>query len=358
MLLGDFDSAERELKFAVEYAGREDYQLVIAVSAGMIALLYSTQGRVMESAHYLEIEARQVVSGPMTKVIRTAGKTARLINAVESLDHDAALRAYEEIDDPLAELETWPFIVYALCLWHRGFGDPHATLDLVHRLRRTEWHDVPDGSISYLMLAGAEACSLLSLGQFDLAYKAVADLDVPMADNMKIRIQIENGDYEWALRKPDLVNSSNTPSLRVERLLLSFMANDAVRNRSAAAAALRQALAVSDIAGNYREYLYLPLRQLSSYLSEVPGLQLVIEAIETTGIIYEDLSANPAVALSTRELEVVRSLALHPTYAKVAEHLFVSTSTVKTHVASIHKKLGTRQRADLLRVAASHGLLD
>lgn len=358
MLTGDFDRAEHELKFAVQFADRQSLHFLVAASAGSLGLLYSVQGRIAESRHLIGLESRQTVVGPTSRILRTAGRTARLINAIESLDRDAAFEAFEAIDDPLSELETWPFILYAMCLWHRVFGDPHAILDLVHRLRRTEWHDVPDGSISDDMVAAAESWSLLRLGQVELALKAIDPIDGPVADAMRIRIQIASGDYEQAVHTTDLVTKANSPALRVERLLLSFEGNDAIRNRGAATTALRHSLAVSQMAGNFSEYLSLPTQLLASYVADVPGIEAVISAIETSGFIHEKAPTLATTDLSKRELEVLRSLALRPTYAKVAEHLFVSISTVKTHVASIHKKLGTRERADLMRLAATMGMLD
>ncbi len=55
----------------------------------------------------------------------------------------------------------------------------------------------------------------------------------------------------------------------------------------------------------------------------------------------------PAVPLSERELEVARVIALGRTNAEIAAELFISLSTVKTHVASIQNKLGVRNRVEI-----------
>lgn len=56
-------------------------------------------------------------------------------------------------------------------------------------------------------------------------------------------------------------------------------------------------------------------------------------------------AADPA--LSSRETEVVRAIAVGRTNAEIAAELFISLSTVKTHLASIQAKLGVRNRVEV-----------
>jgi DNA-binding CsgD family transcriptional regulator len=56
---------------------------------------------------------------------------------------------------------------------------------------------------------------------------------------------------------------------------------------------------------------------------------------------------DPRLALlSPAERKVLRELASHRTLQEIAEHLYVSRYTIKTHVASIYAKLGVRTRAE------------
>ncbi|MFC6345397.1 LuxR C-terminal-related transcriptional regulator, partial [Nocardioides hankookensis] len=64
-----------------------------------------------------------------------------------------------------------------------------------------------------------------------------------------------------------------------------------------------------------------------------------------------------ATPLTPRELEVLEQLALGGGNADLARALFVSENTVKTHLASIYRKLEVDRRVDALRVARAHGLL-
>jgi two-component system response regulator NreC len=62
-------------------------------------------------------------------------------------------------------------------------------------------------------------------------------------------------------------------------------------------------------------------------------------------------------ALSPREVEVLRLIALGHTSVEVARMLHLSPRTVETHRANIYRRLGIRTRAQLVRYALRHGLL-
>lgn len=65
----------------------------------------------------------------------------------------------------------------------------------------------------------------------------------------------------------------------------------------------------------------------------------------------------PAVNLSARELELVKLLATGATNKELAEKLFISQSTVKTHLVHIYTKLGVDNRTAAIAAARAEGLL-
>jgi DNA-binding NarL/FixJ family response regulator len=62
--------------------------------------------------------------------------------------------------------------------------------------------------------------------------------------------------------------------------------------------------------------------------------------------------------LSPRELEVLRLVARGLSNAEIAETLFVSDGTVKTHVARILSKLGLRDRVQVVVFAYERGIVE
>ena len=71
-----------------------------------------------------------------------------------------------------------------------------------------------------------------------------------------------------------------------------------------------------------------------------------------------DEATGPASPLTDREREVLRLLALGHTNQEIATLLVVSVRTAETHRAHVLQKLGLGSRAELVRYALAHGLLD
>ena len=61
--------------------------------------------------------------------------------------------------------------------------------------------------------------------------------------------------------------------------------------------------------------------------------------------------------LSERERELVTLVAQGQTDAQIAENLFISISTVRTHLDRVRDKSGCRRRADLTRLALQEGII-
>jgi len=62
-------------------------------------------------------------------------------------------------------------------------------------------------------------------------------------------------------------------------------------------------------------------------------------------------------ALTERETEVLRHIARGQTNAEIADALFVTQNTVKTHVARVLAKLGIRDRVQAVIIASESGLI-
>jgi predicted ATPase/class 3 adenylate cyclase/DNA-binding CsgD family transcriptional regulator len=67
-------------------------------------------------------------------------------------------------------------------------------------------------------------------------------------------------------------------------------------------------------------------------------------------------AGSPAGALSAREREIMALLAGGASNAKIAETLFVTANTVRTHLDRIRDKTGARNRAELTRYAIAAGI--
>ncbi len=65
----------------------------------------------------------------------------------------------------------------------------------------------------------------------------------------------------------------------------------------------------------------------------------------------------PREPITERELDVARLVGRGRTNAEIAKELFVSLSTVKTHLARVQAKLGARNRVEIAAWAWESGLM-
>jgi two-component system response regulator NreC len=183
-----------------------------------------------------------------------------------------------------------------------------------------------------------------------------------------IEVVAEAGDTDAALRavlghKPDvLVLDLNMPGTNT-----SLEALPLVRERSAKTATVVLTMQKDP------EYARRALRTgaLGYVLKDAADAELV-EAVRRAagGETYLNPSLGARLAatpeqpngppddLSEREFEVLRLIALGYTNAEVGEQLFLSVRTVETHRAHLQQKLGLSSRAELVRYALNHGLLN
>lgn len=121
------------------------------------------------------------------------------------------------------------------------------------------------------------------------------------------------------------------------------------------------------------EYVYGALRAgACGFLLKDAGPRLLVEAVRAAAA--GEALVSPAVTvrllehfseptrpasvdgvLSPRELDVVRSVARGRTNAEIAAELFVSLSTVKTHLTNVQHKLDARNRTEIAVWAWEHG---
>ena len=69
------------------------------------------------------------------------------------------------------------------------------------------------------------------------------------------------------------------------------------------------------------------------------------------------LKAGTDSGLTARELDILRSINLGWSNTSIATHLYISVSTVKTHISSIFRKLEAENRVQALAIARERGLL-
>ena len=83
--------------------------------------------------------------------------------------------------------------------------------------------------------------------------------------------------------------------------------------------------------------------------------------VEVPVRVSEPFAADPARArelgITPRELEILELMAAGLSNREIAEKLFVSENTVKTHSSRLFEKLGARRRTQAVQIAKEAGLI-
>ena len=89
--------------------------------------------------------------------------------------------------------------------------------------------------------------------------------------------------------------------------------------------------------------------------------RIVVKEVPVTVPMAEPFCRNEAkreeLAITPREMEILELIAQGMSNREIAEKLFVSENTVKTHSSRVFDKLGARRRTQAVRLAKEFGLL-
>jgi LuxR family maltose regulon positive regulatory protein len=214
--------------------------------------------------------------------------------------------------------------------------------------------------------------ALVRLGEIERAEQALAELGEEDRDRGEVRIA--TAVLRLAQRDPGEATVALAPVLEgsapvvaetwlVHSFLLEAIARDALGDPGAAERALERALDLAEPDGMLLGFLLHP----------APGL-LERQARHRTGhaaLIAEIRSLlagrtpapPPAAAqpplepLSNSEIRVLRYLPTNLSAREIANELYVSMNTVKTHMHHLYAKLGTHRRGEAVERARALGLL-
>jgi LuxR family transcriptional regulator, maltose regulon positive regulatory protein len=117
----------------------------------------------------------------------------------------------------------------------------------------------------------------------------------------------------------------------------------------------RTALRLGDVTASRRL-----LSEASHALREASDSAVLRDWLEHARVQLEAAarSASESRALTTAELRVLQLLPTHLSYPAIAQRLYVSPNTVKTHVRAVYRKLDASSRGEAVAQAFAAGLLD
>ena len=214
--------------------------------------------------------------------------------------------------------------------------------------------------------------ALLRLDETERVKQALAELGDQDRDRGEVRIatamlRLAQGDPSEATVALAPVLEGSAPVVGetwlVQSYLLEAIARDALGDPGAADRALERALDVAEPDGAIVPFLLHPAPGLLERQARHGTAHAALIA-EIRSLLAGRTPAPPPAAaqpplepLSDTEIRVLRYLPTNLSAREIANELYVSTNTVKTHMHHLYAKLGTHRRGEAVERARALGLL-
>lgn len=365
--LGDFDSAKTELRTA---AGLATGHLLLAERVecyAALAMVEYSLGEFDVALGYVSLAREAAGDTPLLVSPYGAGAlVAELIIAVERSD-----RRLADTLSPLVALATercdWePLGYYARAAVSIISEQYVEGLDLLRQALQS-WRQWDPPGFVVTVSEGLRATLLLRLGQRDLAWDILGALEPTQHHaNCPARfiahMRFITGDAVGTLTAlADCVALGDSHSSRtlVDVQMLLAAANYRLRNPAVADVAFDRALILA-----VHNRMRLPFRLIPSddmrrmldratSRTQPPAVRELVSEVGDWG--PEDFDQG-TTQLSDREREIVRALLSGSTVSEMADELFISVNTVKSHLKSVYRKLGVGSRQEAIQRARELGL--
>jgi LuxR family maltose regulon positive regulatory protein len=283
----------------------------------------------------------------------------RLEEAAEVLGDAEAAERRTERAVPLAVLAA------EVALYHLACGAPLTGLEHVARFRQ-QGHAPPPPRIASRLCA-VEARLLMAVGDLDRAAAVLDETRLSTTEVLAAHIElaVARAEIDVALKLIDCLHGTSPDfdlRARLEAGLWFAVVQDIDDDARGARRTFAEIVEAAEPEGHVRLFLDLgaPVRRLlrgyfagnpSPYAGEL--LQRLPKDVERTR--PRDLRlADP---LSDRELLVVSYLQTRLSNAEIAEQLFISLNTLKTHLRHVYQKLDVTGRREAVEVAEALELL-
>lgn len=289
-------------------------------------------------------------------------QVAEAMVCIEKGDYEGALSRVELMSPHLGTIEHWPLFMYVQSMALLGMGRAlEAATALEQSLRKGERPQITtvtrrrlDAVLSLLLLAAGHprrASAVLKRHdpQDPSIARALARGHLVAGNPQAARAALEYA-TEWS------------PRTQAENLLLLAVTAIQLDEREAALDQFERAVLLLNDRGMRHPYALLPdatrrdLLTLARSSGRLVDYEHLLADLDTQPALLP--TTEQAIALTEREIVVLRSLAATASTAEIAAELFVSVNTVKSQLRSIYRKLGVGSRDEAIQAASRLGLYD
>lgn len=360
-LAGQYNAALREYTCSYHHAVSTGHTVMQSLSAASAAWLHALAGRTPAAKEWL---SRMPAAGPDDWWLGRPPAPAlftQVLLAIDALDLDAAQEWIKQIDIR-SSIERWAsyrFLRAAVILYCGGARAELADLEAFVA-------DVPvqqamSGSNAAL-LALARHALFLALGQSASAEHALHDehLRRPgtmLADLTRVidaRRLAQAGQLEAARRivAPLIADVSAYPRVLIPALFIAGMGYRAAGDKATGNRYILDALHLVPAHGPFHSIVAEKQPLFEEMVAEGVLDSSILERIPAT---RTPATVNPFAALTAREYETLLHAVNGGAVAQIADRMFVSPNTVKSHLRSVYRKLGVTTRDELIDLAQQHG---
>jgi LuxR family maltose regulon positive regulatory protein len=371
MLTGDSRAALSALDDAYRLGLARPDQDVDASAASLVALQCAVLGEVPAARRWLArlttTATMQMAVGclPAVAHICVAAAAAELQVAVDSAEWEAAESASRRLAllDPMSSpwLDLWIYVLYAQAQYALHRGDVHAVLDQILVARASRGRHLGDDGIADALLTRLQADLLLAAGQASQVqrllrlHRGSGLLRVPAA-----RLALLSGDAtaSSAITPDQVWESSASTRDRIQMWLIQAIADCRSGERASASQSLDRAIRSAreaDLSSVWSTVSASDLDELTRHAPAASTLPAAARRPEQTEVYPRSVVLTD---LTDREQGVLEQLGAGATLETAGTALAISYNTVKTHVASIYRKLGVDSRHAAIIEAQRLGLID
>ncbi|MEV8254468.1 LuxR C-terminal-related transcriptional regulator [Rhodoglobus sp. NPDC076762] len=364
---GDFDRAKADFRLAGSLA---ETNLSVANQLevfGCLALIQLLMGDFEQALSYV---ARAESAGA-SPVLRTSRFNApalitELLVTVMQRGGAEASSLVNRMRDATADSDWEPLGLYAHAFVELFDARPHEGLEHLRLalLSLDGWQ--PSGFVD-AEIRGLRAAAFLQLGDSGAAWDILADFTPTQhhtvcPGRLVAHLRFVTGDARGALdaiRECEMLGDAHSSRNLADVFLLKGAAHLTLGSEEQSDVAFDRALRLAARNRMHSPFRLVPSEVVQSMLTRAGARSQPLEVsalIKRLDGLTVILPPRDSQALSDRERAIARELVRGSNSAEIAETLFISVNTVKSHLKSIYRKLGVTSRVEAIHKSRELGL--
>ncbi|MBH0130957.1 helix-turn-helix transcriptional regulator [Salinibacterium sp. NK8237] len=364
---GDFDRAKADFRLAGSLA---ETNLSLANQLEVFGCLALIQLLMGDFEHALSYIARAESAGASPSLRNSKFNAPALISelliGVMQNGTDSSGPLVARVHEATQESDWEPLGLYAEAFTELFVGNAHEGLEKLRQalLSLDEWQ--PAG-FADSAIRGLRAAALLQLGDSGSAWELLANLaptqhHVVCPNRLIAHLRFVTGDARGALdalRECESLGDNHSSRTLTDVFLVKAAAHLTLGGEEQSSVAFDRALRLAARNRMHSPFRLIPSEVVQEMLTRAATRSQPLEVgalIKRLDGLTVILAPRDSLALSDRERSIARELVRGSSSSEIAETLFISVNTVKSHLKSIYRKLGVTSRVEAIHKSRELGL--